>query len=473
MRPLMEEEKRLNEAATDGWKQWGPYLSERQWGTVREDYSPGGAAWDSFSHDAARSCTYRWGEDGIFGISDDQQLLCLAVAFWNERDPILKERLFGLTNSEGNHGEDVKESYYYLDATPTHSYLKALYKYPQREFPYGQLVAENRRRGKDAPEFELIDTGGFDDDRYFDVVVEYEKRSPTDIFIRLTVYNRGPESAEIHLLPQLWFRNTWAWGYPGVKPGLELDGEGEAIVARAGELGAYRLYRDGNAPWVFTENESNPRRLFGFQEATGYFKDAFHEFVIDGNPHSINPHQYGTKAAAHYRVQIPSGGYSVARLRLSAEAQSSPFVRFDESIERRLHEADAFYERLQKGLSADQRLVQPQALAGMMWSKQSFYYDVPQWLKGDPGQPPPPAERKRGGNHEWCHMNNADMISMPDKCEYPWYAAWDLAIPAIALALVDPDFAKEQLLLLTREWYMHPNGQLPAYEWAFGDVNPP
>ncbi len=466
----MEEERRLNEPAATGWKMWGPYLSERQWGTVREDYSAGGTAWEALSHDAARSRAYRWGEDGLFGISDDQQILCFALALWNGRDPILKERLFGLTNSEGNHGEDVKECYYYLDATPTHSYLKGLYKYPQRAFPYGQLVEENRRRGKDDPEFELIDTDAFEGQRYFDVVVEYAKRSATDIFIRVTVHNRGPEAAGVHVLPQLWFRNTWSWGYPVRKPELTLAGD--AILAESETLGAYTLYRDGDAPWLFTENETNGPRLFGSNQG-GHFKDAFHESVVHGDSGAGDPLQRGTKAAAHYRLEIAAGGHVSIRLRLSAAAADTPFADFDRLVDRRRREADEFYERLQHPLTVDQRLVQRQALAGMIWSKQFFYYDVPQWLKGDPGQPPPPAERARGRNHEWRHLNNADIISMPDKWEYPWYAAWDLAFHTISLAIVDPDFAKRQLLLLTREWYMHPNGQLPAYEWAFGDVNPP
>ena len=467
----MDEERRLDEPAGTGWKLWGPYLSERQWGTVREDYSPGGTAWDSFSHDVARSRAYRWGEDGIMGISDEQQTLCFAVALWNGRDPILKERLFGLTNSEGNHGEDVKEAYYYLDATPTHSYLKGLYKYPQQQFPYAQLVDENRRRGKEDPEFELVDSGVFESNRYFDVVTEYAKHSPSDILIRITVHNRGPENAELHVLPQLWFRNTWSWGYPIRKPELTLDGD--VAVAQSELLGAYRLYRDGDAPWLFTENETNGRRLFGLPGQAGHFKDAFHEFVVDRRSSAINPARGGTKTAAHYHLEVPAGGLAVVRLRLSADTQVDPFAGFDTGIERRRREADDFYDRLQKGLSDDQRLVQRQALAGMIWSKQFFYYDVPQWLKGDPGQPMPSSERKRGRNHEWCHLNNADIVSMPDKWEYPWYAAWDLAFHTVSLALVDPEFAKKQLVLLTREWYMHPNGQLPAYEWAFGDVNPP
>ena len=467
----MEEEKRLNEPAGNGWKTWGPYLSERQWGTVREDYSAGGTAWEALSHDASRSRAYRWGEDGLLGISDNQQILCFGLALWNGRDPILKERLFGLTNSEGNHGEDVKESYYYLDATPTHSYLKGLYKYPQGPYPYAGLVDENRRRGAFEPEFELIDSGAFQDSRYFDVVTEYAKQSATDILVRITVHNRGPVDADIHVLPQLWFRNTWSWGHPGEKSALTL--EEDAIVAQTSTIGSYRLYRESDAPWLFTENDTNGRRLYGQQDLEGYFKDAFHEFVIDGNCQAVNPKCVGTKAAAHHQLSVPAGGHAVVRLRLSARDQASPFKGFDDLIERRRAEADEFYDRLQTGLSADQRLVQRQAFAGMIWSKQFFYYDVPQWLKGDPGQPPPPAERSRGRNHEWAHLNNADIISMPDKWEYPWYAAWDLAFHTISLAVIDPDFAKQQLVLLTREWYMHPNGQLPAYEWAFGDVNPP
>ena len=465
------EDARLSESDANGWRLWGPYLSERQWGTVREDYSPGGTAWEALSHDAARSRAYRWGEDGILGISDDQQTLCFALALWNGRDPILKERLFGLTNSEGNHGEDVKECYYYLDATPTHSYLKGLYKYPQAAYPYAQLVEVNRSRGKDQPEFELLDTGVFDEDRYFDVVVEYAKNSPTDILVRITVHNRGPERADLHVLPQLWFRNTWSWGYPTVKPSLSLDGD--HVVTRDGRLGAYHLYAETDVSWLFTENETNGVRLFGQPGPVGYVKDAFHAHVVDGHAGAVDPSQRGTKAAAHHRLSIPAASSAVVRLRLSSNTQSAPFAHFDQRVDLRRAEADAFYESIQSGLSADQRLVQRQALAGMIWSKQFFYYDVPQWLQGDPGQPLPPAERARGRNHDWQHLNNADVISMPDKWEYPWYAAWDLAFHTVAFALVDPAFAKHQLLLLTREWYMHPNGQLPAYEWAFGDVNPP
>jgi Mannosylglycerate hydrolase MGH1-like glycoside hydrolase domain len=454
------------------WKRWGPYLSERQWGTVREDYSSYGNAWEYFSHDAARSRAYRWGEDGIAGISDDQQQLCLALALWNGCDPILKERLFGLTNSEGNHGEDVKEYYYYLDATPTHSYLKMLYKYPQRAFPYAWLVEENRRRGKDQPEFELVDTGIFDDDRYFDVFVEYAKAAADDILMLVTVHNRGPEAAQIHLLPQLWFRNTWSWNGNAAKPTMRAaDG---AIAAHHAELGSFYLYADDAPALLFCENETNVRRLYGFDGVAGYYKDGFHEYVVSGNHVAVNPAQTGTKAAAHYTLTVPAGGTTRLRLRLSNRPQKQPFADFDAHLDERRREADAFYANLQADITdPDARTVQRQALAGMLWSKQFFYYDVAEWLRGDPAQPPPPAERQYGRNRDWKHLNNADIISMPDKWEYPWYAAWDLACHCIALSLVDTEFAKSQLVLLTREWYMHPNGQLPAYEWAFGDVNAP
>src|ERR1700741_4528892 len=382
------EQRRLNETREKGvpWKKWGPYLSDRQWGTVREDYSHDGNAWDYFSHDHARSRAYRWGVDGLAGISDDRQQLCFAIALWNGRDPILKERLFGLTNSEGNHGEDVKECYYYLDATPTHSYLKGLYKYPHQQFPYARLVEENRRRSKDDPEFELIDTGVFDGNRYFDVVTEYAKHSPSDILIRITVHNRGPETADLDVLPQLWLRNTWSWGYPVRKPELTL--EGDVAVARSELIGTYRLSREGDASWLFTDNETNGVRLFGLPDANGHFKDAFHASVVDANAQAVNPQHRGTKTAAHYRLEVPARGQSVVRLRLSADTHADPFAGFDGLVERRRREADGFYDRLQADLTEDQRLVQRQALAGMIWSKQFFYYDVPQWLKGDPGQPP-------------------------------------------------------------------------------------
>ncbi len=464
---------------SDAWRLWGPYLSERQWGTVREDYSAHGTAWEYFPHEHARSRAYRWGEDGIAGISDDRQRLCLALALWNGRDPILKERFFGLTNSEGNHGEDVKELYYYLDATPTHSYLKMLYKYPQREFPYAQLVEENERRkaSPELPEFELLDTGIFDDDRYWDVFVEYAKASPDDILMRVTVHNRGPEEATLHVLPQLWFRNMWSWKPDGKARKLSA-GENDAVVAEHHRLGEYRLHADaapanGTLQWLFTGNDTNPG-LFGAAK-DGFFKDAFHEYVVNGNHLAINPNREGTNAAAHYIVTVPAGGSREIRLRLAGTPRPpQPFADFDQIFHQRIDEADAFYRELQQDISdTDARLVQRQAFAGMIWSKQLFYYDVPEWLKGDKTQPPPPPGREHGRNSDWLHVNNADIISMPDKWEYPWYAAWDLAFHCIPLALVDAEFAKSQLVLLTREWYMHPNGQLPAYEWAFDDVNPP
>jgi hypothetical protein len=455
------------------WKLWGPYLSERQWGTVREDYSPYGNAWEYFSHDQARSRAYRWGEDGIAGISDRTQRLCLAVALWNGKDPILKERLFGLTNGEGNHSEDVKELYYYLDATPTHSYLKYLYKYPHREFPYNWLVGENRRRGKHQPEFELIDTGVFDDDRYFDVFVEYGKAGPEDILMLVTVHNRGPDAATIHLLPQLWFRNIWSWRFNMNRPDLYAD-DRATIGVKSKLFGGYHLYADGEPTLLFCDNDTNVRRLFGVEGAKGHFKDAFHEYVINGRRDAVNPARHGTKAAAHYQVEIPAQGSAGFRLRLARGALAHPFADFDEVLEQRRGEADGFYGELQADLDdPDARNVQRQAFAGMIWSKQFFFYDLPRWLEGDPTQPPPPEGRRHGRNSDWRHLNNYDIISMPDKWEYPWYAAWDLAFHCIPLALIDAEFAKQQLVMLTREWYMHPNGQLPAYEWAFGDVNPP
>ena len=464
------------------WKHFGPYLSERQWGTVREDYSAGGTAWDYFPHDHARSRAYRWGEDGLAGLSDEQSRLCWSLALWNGRDPILKERIFGLSNSEGNHGEDVKELYYYLDATPTHSYLKMLYKYPQREFPYGQLVAENARRKGDCrqPEFEVLDTGIFDDDRYWDVFVEYAQAAPGDILLRIRVYNRGPETATLHLLPQLWFRNTWSWHSDAKKPRLSLAPNG-VILAQHAELGEYRLACEGQAEALFCDNDTNVRRHFGWHDAAGHFKDAFHDHVVHGKTAAVNPERTGTKAGLLQTRTVPGGGSATVRLRLTelklkgkAEAETArPFEDFESIFDRRIAEADAFYAELQGGMTEDERNVQRQAFAGMIWSKQFFYYDVREWIQGDPAQPAPPAGRNRGRNCEWGHLNNADILSMPDKWEYPWYAAWDLAFHCLPLALVDPHFAKHQLVLLTREWYMHPNGQLPAYEWAFGDVNPP
>ena len=468
------EELRLSAQAGAAWKKWGPYLSERQWGTVREDYSAYGNAWEYFPHDHARSRAYRWGEDGIAGFSDEQQRLCLALALWNTRDPILKERLFGLTNSEGNHGEDVKELYYYLDATPSHSYLKMLYKYPQREFPYAPLLAENRRRGRSQPEYELLDTGVFEDGRYFDVFVEYAQAQPDDILMQVTVFNRGPDAAALHVLPQLWFRNTWSWTPGAARPQLRAGPHG-TLAATHAELGTYFLHADGTPTGrLFTDNESNAARLWGAAPLPGHCKDAFHERVVHGRVAAVNPQQQGTKSAFWHELEIPAQSHARLRLRLMQHATPSAFSHFDRIFKERIAEADEFYALLQHGMrSADARNVQRQAFAGLLWSKQFFYLDVPQWLAGDPGQPAPAAERRRGRNHEWPHLNNADIISMPDKWEYPWYAAWDLAFHSIALAQIDAHFAKEQLLLLTREWYMHPNGQIPAYEWAFGDVNPP
>ncbi|MCB9960141.1 MAG: glucosidase [Rhodospirillaceae bacterium] len=471
---LTAERKRLLEdAAGEGrWKFWGPYLAERQWGTVREDYSPGGDAWDDFSHEQARSRAYRWGEDGLAGISDDQQRLCLALALWNGRDAILKERLYGLTNGEGNHAEDVKELYYYLDATPTHSYLKFLYKYPQAQFPYAWLVEENGRRGFHDPEFELLDTGIFDADRYFDVVVEYAKAGPEDILMQITVANRGPDAAALHVIPQLWFRNTWAWRQGAGKPRLRAVGDATVgIDSRV--FGSYRLHCDGAPELLFTENDSNTRRLWG-QDAPGPFKDGFHDYLIAGDAGAVDPSRSGTKAGACYRLEVPARASVTLRLRLTAGGTGAPFADFDTVVAQRRADADAFYADIQSAVAdADARAVQRQAFAGMIWSKQYFHIDIPAWLEGDATQVPPPAGRRHGRNTEWRHLNNADIISMPDTWEYPWYAAWDLAFHCLPLAMVDAEFAKQQLILLTREWYMHPNGQLPAYEWNFGDVNPP
>ena len=473
--PCTEEARRLLEdhLGTKPWKKWGPYVSDRQWGTVREDYSPHGNAWEYFPHDHARSRAYRWGEDGIAGVCDVKQRLCLGLVLWNGRDPILKERFFGLTNGEGNHGEDVKELYYYLDATPTHSYLKMLYKYPQRAFPYDWLVEENRRRGKDQPEFELLDTGIFDDDRYFDVFVEYAKAGPEDVLLRITVHNRGPEAATLHVLPQLWFRNTWTWKNETDKPRLSVQAAG-VIEAVHPKFGTYCLHAEHEPQLLFCDNETNVRRHFNMTDARGCFKDAFHDYLIHGDHHAVNPDQHGTKAAAVYKLTIPARDSAVVRVRLRKGAPAEAFADFNNVMAERIQEADAFYADLQCKLTTlDAKHVQRQALAGMIWCKQFYDFDVPHWLRGDPGQPEPPRERRHGRNADWMHVNNGDVISMPDKWEYPWFAAWDLAFHSVAFALIDVDFAKDQLLLLTREWYMHPNGQLPAYEWAFGDVNPP
>jgi hypothetical protein len=460
-----------NVVGPEGWKHWGPYLSERQWGTVREDYSPGGNSWEYFPHDHARSRAYRWGEDGIAGFSDAEQLVCLSLALWNGRDPILKERLFGLTNAEGNHGEDVKEHYFYLDATPTHSYLKMLYKYPHREFPYADLVAENARRGTLLPEYELLDTGIFAEDRYFDVFVEYAQVEPGDVLMKITAWNRGPTAA-LHVIPQLILRNTWTWEPGSDKPVLRNAGNG-AIAIEPAELGATRLYFDGSASVLYSENETNSRRLWN-NGPEGFFKDAFHDRIVSGDATSVNPAHTGTKAGVWHQVTIPGGGKHEFRLRLTHRDVKAPFVDFERHLAQRHREADEYYADLQHGMnSADERVVQRQAFAGLIWSKQFYYFDVPRWLKGDPGQVKPPDNRLHGRNADWRNLNNCDIVSMPDKWEYPWYASWDLAFHCIPLALIDADFAKHQLVLLTREWYMHPNGQIPAYEWAFGDVNPP
>ncbi len=467
------------------WKRWGPYLSERQWGTVREDYSPGGTAWDSFPHDHARSRAYRWGEDGLLGISDRECRLCFSLALWNGRDSILKERLFGLTGSEGNHGEDVKELYYYLDSSPTHSYMKALYKYPQAEYPYGGLVEENRRRGKEESELELLDTGAFDGERYFDVQAEYAKASPDDILIRITVENRGAEHGVLHLLPTLWFRNTWSWGRTsegyGPKPRL-VRADDDTIRAEHAALGKMRLSMgrtpDGRKPeLLFTENETNSLRLWGQGDARAFVKDAFHERVIHGRADAVNPDHAGTKAAAWYVLEIPGGSSARIELRLSAEGEAAavPFgTEFDRIFAARRGETNDFYDTvLPVGATPEERNVLRQAYAGLLWSKQYYHYVVRDWVDGDPSQPPPPDERRHGRNSDWGHLYNRDVISMPDKWEYPWYAAWDLAFHMLPFAKLDPEFTKQQLVLFLREWYMHPNGQIPAYEWALGDVNPP
>jgi hypothetical protein len=475
------EDKRLKaaEQRTAHWRRWGPYLTERQWATVREDYSPYGSAWEYFPHDHARSRAYRWGEDGIAGISDNHQRLCFAVAMWNGRDPILKERLFGLTGNEGNHGEDVKEVYFHLDCTPTHSYMKYLYRYPQREFPYAALVAESRRRDRAAPEYELTDTDAFADDRYFDVLVEYAKADIDDILIRITGTNRGSERAELHLLPTLWFRNTWSWDVGAKRPRLSAVGGGDRFVLIEADhetLGRRWLAIEGAPPLLFTENETNVQRLFGVPNQSPFVKDGINEAVVGGAAAAVNPDQVGTKAASHHHLVLEPGQAATLRLRLTDGAPTGRALgrEFDDTFRRRRREADEFYARVIPGrLGPDARALMRLALAGMLWSKQFYHYDVERWLGGDSTQPSPPVQRRHGRNHHWLHLYNDDILSVPDKWEYPWFAAWDLAFHCIALALVDPDFAKTQLILMLREWYMHPNGQVPAYEWSFDDVNPP
>ena len=476
---MTAEEIRLEEAREKkaAWKKWGPYLSERQWGTVREDYSEGGDAWNYFSHDQARSRAYRWGEDGLAGISDDKQQLCFALALWNGKDPILKERLFGLTNSESNHGEDVKEYYFYLDSTPTHSYMKYLYKYPHAAFPYDDLVSTNRGRNRTQFEYELLDTGIFDQDRYFDVFVEYAKESPEDVLIQMTAYNRGPEAAELHFVPTLWFRNQWSWAGADKRPTLQR--QGNAVQAVHPVLGERFFYCEGDPILLFAENETNTQRIFGVPNRTPYVKDGINDAIVHGKADAVNPEQKGTKVAAHYRATVLPGGSHTIRMRISDRAPAAfaamPFgENFAAAFELRHREADDFYKTvIPAKLNADRANVMRQALAGMLWSKQFYHYDVDMWLS-ERGSDPFKENRKRSPRNDlWHHMYNGDIISMPDKWEYPWYAAWDLAFHVTALTLVDADFGKEQLKLMVRERYMHPNGQIPAYEWNFGDVNPP
>jgi hypothetical protein len=489
-RTMTAEHDRLAEARTRNvpWKKWGPYLSERQWGTVREDYSEGGDAWNYFTHDQARSRAYRWGEDGLAGICDDQQRLCFALALWNGKDPILKERLFGLTNGESNHGEDVKEYYFYLDSTPTHSYMKYLYKYPQAAFPYADLVETSRARSRGEFEYELIDTGVFDDNRYSDCVVEYAKRSPDDILIEITIHNRGPEAAELHVLPTLWFRNQWSWQGNADRPLLQqVSGGTKQSIVKAADatLGERYLYCTGEVPLLFTENETNTQRLFGVANRTPYVKDGINNCVVHGQLAAVNPQSMGTRVAAHYRVSVGAGKAEVIQLRLT-DAAPDTFVsgngraatafgsRFDLVFKERRGEADEFYQAITPAtLSPDEANVMRQALAGMLWTKQFYHYDVDKWLEERGSDPFKPKHKSGPRNDHWHHMYNGDVISMPDKWEYPWYAAWDLAFHVLPLTLVDPDFGKQQLKLMLRERYMHPNGQIPAYEWNFGDVNPP
>jgi hypothetical protein len=476
---MTQEQKRLQESdqRIKHWKRWGPYLSERAWGTVREDYSATGEAWDYFPHDHARSRAYRWNEDGIAGISDRHQNLCFALALWNEQDPILKERLFGLTGTEANHGEDVKEYYYYLDSTPTHSYMKYLYKYPHSAYPYEELIRENRNRSKGEPEYELIDTSAFEAGRYFDVFVEYAKADAEDICIRITVANRGDVAANIRIIPTLWFRNTWSWSSGIERP--HLSKSKKRILAHSDQLGEYELLFDGTPEVLFTENDTNYARLYGGQNSSPYVKDAFHRRIVDGDTTAVNPEGKGTKAGIHYQLTVPEHSECVVRLRLrSTTGSSARSEDFNSSFEtlfaERVREADSFYDSITPTkLDGHARMIMRQAFAGLLWSKQFYHFIVKDWLEGDPAFASPPDARKGGRNSAWGHLYNVDIISMPDKWEYPWYAAWDLAFHCVALAHVDSTYAKEQLLLMLREWYMHPNGQIPAYEWAFGDVNPP
>jgi hypothetical protein len=467
-----EKERVAVASSRRGWKMWGPYMSERQWGTVREDYSADGSAWEYFPHDHARSRAYRWGEDGIMGWCDAKQNLCFSVAMWNEKDSILKERLFGLTGNQGNHGEDVKEYYYYLDSTPTHSYVKMLYKYPQSEFPYSRILNENRNRNKDLPEFNLIDTGIFEEDKYFDVFTEYVKGEEEDILIKITVHNRGKEKAPIHLMPQIWFRNTWAWYRDPYRPKITFQREKGRCLVENKFIGDYYFYFEGAPEPLFCENETNHNKIYGHKPVPGFWKDGVNDYVITGNPQTVNPNREGTKNVLRYKFVIPGGGSMSVRLRLSKKEMEDGFTDYDEVFSERKNDCEIFYQDFQKNIpNEEEKMIQRQAMAGMFTTKQFYYFDVAQWLKGDMGHPP--AERLHGRNKEWWHLNNQDIISMPDKWEYPWYAAWDLAFHTVPIALQDPDYAKKQLILLLREWYMHPNGQIPAYEWSFSDVNPP
>ena len=480
---MTQEEQRLD-AVREGktpWRLWGPYLSDRQWGTVREDYSEGGTAWDYFPHDHARSRAYRWGEDGLAGISDEEARLCFALALWNGNDPILKERLFGLTNSEGNHGEDVKEYYFYLDNTPTHSYMKALYKYPHRAFPYSDLVQENgwRKANPYSFEYELLDTGVFSDNEYTDVLVEYAKNAPTDILIRLSLTNRSTNRKEIHVLPTLWFRNTWSWEHGLPKPSLvkkdSPDPRAAFIEATHESLGKVGLYCQSPKELLFVENETNFQRLYGRQNTNPFPKDGINDYLIHGDQ-TVNPAQTGTKAAAHYQFTLDPGETRIVKLRLATELNLNPALGddFDGVFTREIQIADEFYNRVAApGMSSEVKSIQRQAFAGMLWCKQFYHYIVDDWLKGDPAFPPPPAGRERGRNYRWGHLYSKDVLSMPDKWEYPWFASWDLCFHTIVWAMIDPDYAKKQLYLLAQEWHMHPEGQVPAYEWSFADVNPP
>jgi len=462
------EQTRLKDAS---WKKWGPYVSDRQWGTVREDYSGNGDAWNFITHELARSKTYRWGEEGIGGICDNEQLLCFAVGLWNKKDPIIKERYFGLSNPQGNHGEDVKELYYYLDNTPTHSYQKMLYKYPQAEYPYAWLVGENGRRGKNDPEFELIDTGIFDQDAYFDVFIEYAKNTQEDLLIKITVHNRGTQDAALNVLPTVWFRNTWDWGYNSYLPESMADSHGVIEIYHS-KLGQYWLNAEGSPDLLFCDNESNTRRLYNYDNGKQFYKDGINDHIVHG-ANSINPKKTGTKACVNFDVNVPAKQSVTLRLRLSKDA-SNAFDDFDTIFDARVKEADEFYSDIQKGnTDEDRKMIQRQAFAGMLWSKQFYYYDINHWLHGDPAEPLPPAERLDKRNSKWTHLNTRDIISMPDKWEYPWFASWDLAFHCLPLSTLDMAFAKSQLSLLVKDWYMHPNGQLPAYEWDFGDANPP